>query len=141
MDKPDKAALIARIAETRTDLAADLAGLGQLFDVPDRFRRSFRLHPLAWLSAAVAVGAVAGSLLRRGGPSGKGGKGGDGLAGLRPLILGALGYAGNQLMALSLPAVKDLIETELARWTRRRDEPARSEQAPQGEFAKATSGE
>lgn len=139
MNDPDKAALIARIAETRAFLGEDLAGLGRIFDVPDRLRRSFRSHPLVWVSSAVAIGAVAGSFLRRGFRSGKGG---EGLGGLRPLVLGALGYVGNQLMTLSLPAVKDLVEAELLRWTRHRSDPAPSrEDARQSEFAKRTAAE
>lgn len=142
MNAPDKAALIARIAETRTFLGEDLAGLGRTFDVPDRLRRSFHSHPVAWVSSAIALGAVAGSFLRRGLRPGKGGKEGDGIAGLRPLILGALGYVGNQLMTLSLPAVKDLVEAELLRWTRHRSDPApSSEEARQSEFAKRTAAE
>lgn len=117
MNSPDKALILSRIAETRVSLAEDCGRLAEVLDVPSRVRRSFRLHPLAWVSASVAVGALLGSFLRRGG---RHTTPGEGWAGLRPLILGAMGYAGNQLMTLSLPALKELLEAELLRWTQRR---------------------
>lgn len=109
----DKSALLLRVASTRVALASDLEGLGNAFDVPSRLRSSFRLHPLAWVGGAVAVGAAAASLFRR---DGKGG----GLAKWRPLVLGSLGFLGNRALSLSLPALRDLAETELNRWLERR---------------------
>jgi len=108
----DKSVLLARVSSTREVLAGDLEGLGRAFDVPSRIRSSFRLHPIAWVGGAVAVGVAAAMLFR------KGGKGG-GLSQWRPMLLGTLGFLGNRALTLSLPALRELFETELNRWLER----------------------
>jgi hypothetical protein len=109
----EKSALLARVSSTRNVLTDDLEDLGQAFDVPSRIRSSFRLHPIAWVGGAVAVGVAAAMLFR------KGGKGGA-LASWRPMLLGTLGFLGNRALTLSLPALREVFETELNRWLERR---------------------
>lgn len=108
----EKMALLARVSSTRAELSLDLEGLGHALDVPGRIRSSFRLHPVAWVAGAVGAGIAAAALFR------KGGKGG--LASWRPMVLGALGFVGNRAMALTLPGLVELFETELGRWLDRR---------------------
>jgi hypothetical protein len=119
----EKSALLARVSSTRTVLSGDLEGLGQAFDVPSRIRSSFRLHPLAWVGGAAAVGVAAAMLFR------KGGKGGA-LAPWRPMLLGTLGFLGNRALTLSLPALREVFETELSRWLERRNAPPVSGDRP-----------
>jgi hypothetical protein len=119
----DKSELLARISSTRTALVGDLSGLGHALDVPSRLRSSFRLHPLAWVGGAVVVGVAVAALFR------KGGKGG-GLSQWRPMVLGALGFLGNRALTLSMPALGEVMETELNRWLERR-RPAEKNAGPQ----------
>jgi hypothetical protein len=109
----DKGALIARIASTRTALSRDLEGLGHALDVPGRLRSSFRLHPLAWVAGAVGAGILAAILFRRNGKDG-------GLSPWRPMLMGTLGFLGNRALTLSLPALREVLDTELTRWLDRR---------------------
>lgn len=115
---PEKAALLARVSSTRAALSIDLEGIGHALDVPGRIRSSFRLHPVAWVAGAVGVGIAVAALFR------KGGKGGS-LASWRPMLMGALGFVGNRALALTLPGLVEILETELSRWLdRRRPAPA-----------------
>lgn len=114
MNSPtDKGALLARIASTRASLHRDLDELGHALDVPNRLRSSFRLHPLAWVAGAVGAGILAAIFFRR---NGKGGA----LSQWRPMLLGTLGFLGNRALTLSLPALRDVLDTELTRWLDRR---------------------
>lgn len=109
----DKSELLARISSTRTALVGELSGLGHALDVPSRLRSSFRLHPLAWVGGAVTLGVAVAMLFR------KGGKGG-GLSQWRPMLLGTLGFLGNRALTLSMPALGEILETEVSRWLERR---------------------
>lgn len=113
MPPSDKNELLARVSSTRTALVGDLGGLGHALDVPSRIRSSFRLHPIAWVGGAVAVGVAAAMLFR------KNGKGG-GLSQWRPMLLGTLGFLGNRALTLSMPALGEILETEVNRWLNRR---------------------
>jgi hypothetical protein len=42
------------------------------------------------------------------------------LASWRPMLLGTFGFLGNRALTLSLPALRDVFETELNRWLERR---------------------
>ena len=118
----DKSELLARISSTRTALVGELSGLGHALDVPSRLRSSFRLHPLAWVGGAVAVGVVVAALFRKGGKRG-------GLSQWRPMLLGTLGFLGNRALTLSMPALGEILETEVNRWLGRR-RPSGSEEGP-----------
>ena len=118
----DKSELLARVSSPRTTLVGDLSGLGHALDVPSRRRSSFRLHPLAWVGGAVGVGVVVAALFR------KGGKGG-GFSQWRPMLLGTLGFLGNRALTLSMPALGEILETEVNRWLGRRRPPG-SEEGP-----------
>lgn len=109
----DKSELLARVTSTRTALVGDLSGLGHALDVPSRLRSSFRLHPLAWVGGAVAAGVAAAMLFRKGGKSGA-------LSQWRPMLLGTLGFLGNRALTYSMPALREIFETELNRWLERR---------------------
>jgi len=109
----DKSELLARISSTRTALVGELSGLGHALNVPSRLRSSFRLHPLAWVGGAVTLGVAVAMLFR------KGGKGG-GLSQWRPMLLGTLGFLGNRALTLSMPALGEILETEVSRWLERR---------------------
>lgn len=110
---PEKTALLARVSSTRAALSLDLEGIGHALDVPGRIRSSFRLHPVAWVAGAVGVGIAAAALFRKGGKGGR-------LASWRPMLMGALGFVGNRAMALTLPGLVEILETELSRWLDRR---------------------
>jgi hypothetical protein len=118
----DKSELLARVSSTRTVLVGDLSSLGHALDVPSRIRSSFRLHPLAWVGGAVALGVVVATLFRKGGEGG-------GLSQWRPMLLGTLGFLGNRALTLSMPALRELFETELNRWLERR-RPVSTEAGP-----------
>lgn len=109
----EKSELLARVSSTRTALVGDLSGLGHALDVPSRLRSSFRLHPLAWVGGAVGVGVVVAALFRKGGKSG-------GFSQWRPMLLGTLGFLGNRALTLSMPALGEILETEVNRWLGRR---------------------
>jgi hypothetical protein len=64
----------------------------------------------------VAAGVAAAMLFR------KGGKGGV-PSSWRPILLGTLGFLGNRALTLSLPALREVFETELNRWLERRSGP------------------
>lgn len=125
MPPSDKNELLARVSSTRTALVGDLGGLGHALDVPSRIRSSFRLHPIAWVGGAVAVGVAAAMLFR------KNGKGG-GLSQWRPMLLGTLGFLGNRALTLSLPALREVFETELNRWLERRRPVSTEAGSPEG---------
>ncbi len=112
-ENPDKTALLARIAGTRATLGEDLGSLGAALDVPGRLRSSIRLHPVVWIAGAVALGFAASALFRGEGK-------GNGITRWRPMILGALGFLGNRLVTVSLPALQTMLEGEVSRWIERR---------------------
>lgn len=114
---PDKAALLDRVAGTRAALADDLtslgSALGSTFDLRSRVRSSFGRHPLVWIAGAVVLGVAVSTLFRKRGAGG-------GFSKWRPMLLGGLGFLGNRLISLSLPALQQLVETEVTRWISRR---------------------
>ena len=50
--------LTTEIAQSRERLARDVRGLHYEWDLPAKFRRSFREQTVSWLTAAAAVGAL-----------------------------------------------------------------------------------
>ena len=58
-EKPESInALKLEIADSRVRLGRELRGLRYEFDLPAKFRRSFRKQTGSWISAAAAVGAL-----------------------------------------------------------------------------------
>jgi hypothetical protein len=58
-------ALSARLAASRTAVAADLATLRHRLDVPARMKDSILSKPLAWFGGSLGVGLLASMLLKR----------------------------------------------------------------------------
>jgi hypothetical protein len=58
-------ALSARLAASRTAVAADLAALRRRIDVPARVKDSILSKPLAWFGGSLGVGLLASLLLKR----------------------------------------------------------------------------
>jgi hypothetical protein len=58
-------ALSARLAASRTAVAADLATLRRRLDVPARMKDSILSKPLAWFGGSLGVGLLASMLLKR----------------------------------------------------------------------------
>lgn len=121
---PEKQELLARLNDTREALSDHLGELGDRANLPRRFRHSFVAHPYTWLAGSLAAGVVVSSVFKVGdkrrtkGRKGRRRKSGEeeGIEPARPLMMGALAFAGNRLMAMSMPAIRQFVETELTRW-------------------------
>ncbi len=124
-DSLEKQAIVARLASTRGQLSDHLAELGDKANLPRRFRHSFAEHPFTWLAGSLAAGVAVSSILkvgekRRGTRHRSKRRSAeeidDGIEPTRPLLMGALAFAGNRLMAMSMPAIRHFVETEMTRW-------------------------
>ena len=121
MNRPDrKEDVLARLVASRDAIGENLAGLGAAVNLTRRLRHAVRRNPIPWLAGSVGAGVLLSSLLRVGG--GRPSKSGGGALAnpSRPVILGALAFLGNQMMAFSLPALKQFVEVELSRWLQSR---------------------
>ena len=114
--RDEKGAVLARLDDSREALGEHLAQLGAAVNLTRRLRHAVRRNPVPWLAGSVGAGVLLSSLLRvgTGRPARRGGESVANPA--RPVILGALAFLGNQLMAFSLPALKQYVEVELTRW-------------------------
>lgn len=129
----EKQELVARLAETRSALSENLSDLGDKANLSLRFRHSFKEHPYTWLAGSVAAGVVVASVFRVGekrkNHSRKSKRRSehddDGIEPSRPLLMGALAFAGNRLMAMSMPAIRDYLQGEISGWLGSRLHPRR----------------
>lgn len=121
----EKQEILARLTDTREALSGHLGELGDRANLPRRFRHSFVAHPYTWLAGSLAAGVVVSSVFKVGHKrKSKGRKGrrrareedDEGIEPARPLMMGALAFAGNRLMAMSMPTIRHFLETELTRW-------------------------